>query len=258
MKILLTGGTGLLGKAFINELNHRDATYVSPTSTELNLLNFAAVDQFIATEKPDFIIHCAAYTSVDLAETERKECWDLNVNVLQNLLTYKLPIIHFSTDYVFNAPLSLPHSRESGNLQPFIIPPDYPRAPLNFYGQSKAAAEESLEEHNQDWWNIRTTWLYGPDGAGFPNKITQKVVNQDTVSVINDQYGRRTLTTDLAQFVLDNLGGLRTGHHHYQSPGPIHTWYDWAVELLGKEKVVPINPESLNLPAVRPKNSILI
>ena len=128
MKTFLTGGSGLLGKAFVTTMTDQGLNFVAPTSQALDLCDFATVDDFIKTEKPDQIIHCAAYTAVDLAETERKKCWDLNVSVLENLLKYKLPIIHFSTDYVFDTA-----------TQP--IPIDHERKPLNYYGETKMAAE---------------------------------------------------------------------------------------------------------------------
>lgn len=263
MKIFLTGGSGLLGRAFVKLLKAQAADFVAPSSTELNLLNFPAVDSFIQTKKPDLIIHCAAYTDVDRAETERDKCWALNVEVLENLLKYEIPIIHFSSDYVFDA-LVLKDGK------PFVIPPDYPRAPLNYYGESKVAAEELLEATQGDWWNVRTTWLYGENGEGFPTKIKAKAASQTKLQVINDQFGRKTLNTDLAAFVLDRLipgSALEPGitvlgrrNTHYQSPGPIHTWYDWAVEILRDWDgvLIPVSVTSLDLPAIRPKNSVLI
>jgi len=255
MKILLTGGTGLLGRAFVKLCTERGLDFFAPSSDTLDVLDFAAADAFIKTAKPDLIIHCAAYTAVDLAETEQEKCWALNVGALENLLIYKIPIVHFSSDYVFDAPVL-----KDG--KPFVINPDYPRAPLNFYGESKVAAEEALENSGIDWWNIRTTWLYSPDGEGFPEKIKERRVKGEALRVVNDQYGRKTLTTDLAQFVLDQVacpGGIEPRTNiHYQSPGPIHTWYDWACEIVNVDKVEPIKTEDLDLPAKRPKNSVLL
>lgn len=255
MHIFITGGSGLLGTAFAKLCKARAISYITPSSEQLDLLDFEKVNQFLATEKPDLIIHCAAYTAVDLAETEQSACWDLNVTALENLLKSSIPIVHFSTDYVFNAPLE---------LQP--IPIDYPRVPLNHYGKSKAAAEELLEACTQDWWNIRTTWLYGGAGAEFPMKIKQRATRQSKIEVINDQYGRKTRVQDLSKFILDNLNldlaesKLKKGHHHFQSPGPVITWYDWAQEILidWEGEIFPISTESLNLPAKRPQNSVLV
>ena len=247
MKILLTGGTGLLGKAFVKLLTEREMDFVAPTSAELDLCDYAAVDDFIARERPGQIIHCAAYTAVDLAETERKKCWNLNVEALCNLCSHGLPIVHFSTDYVFNTDET-------------PIPVDHERDPLNYYGETKAAAEEILEAYAGDWWNIRTTWLYGPKGEGFPEKISQRADNREQLTVVDDQFGRKTLSTDLAEFVLalnqSSNSRVRT-HLHYQSPGPIHSWYDWACEITDVE-IMPISTESLNLPAERPRNSVLV
>jgi len=255
MKIFLTGGTGLLGRAFVKILTERGISFVAPDSSNLDLLDTDAVDNFIKTEKPDQIIHCAAYTAVDLAETERKKCWDLNVSVLENLLIYNLPIVHFSTDYVFNT-----------DQKPVLI--DHERDPLNYYGETKAAAEERLENYTGTWHNVRTTWLYGPDGEGFPAKIKKKAESGEPLTVVDDQFGRKTLSTDLAEFVLGDLSpgsklpsepglNLSLGHHHYQSPGPVHSWYDWAREITDTE-IIPISAESLNLAARRPKNSVLV
>ncbi len=248
MKIFLTGGTGLLGRAFVDLMTERGLDFVAPTSDVLDLLDFETVNHFIATKKPDLILHCAAYTAVDQAETERKKCWDLNVEVLRNLLKSGCPIVHFSTDYVFDT-----------DLRP--IPVDQEREPLNYYGETKATAEELLESYQGDWYNIRTTWLYGPNGKGFPEKVKQRAASSEQLTVVDDQFGRKTLSTDLAVFVLNQLAspeGMEPGHHHYQSPGPVHSWYEWACELVGDENVIPINTASLNLPAQRPRNSVLV
>jgi len=252
MKIFLTGGSGLLGRAFVATLKARDIEFIAPSSSTLDLCDPAQVKTFMTTEKPDLIIHCAAYTAVDLAESEQDKCWAVNVSALEHLITYNVPIVHFSTDYVFDAFL-----KKDGHF--FVITPDYPRAPLNFYGESKVAAEEVLENSDIDWWNIRTTWLYGPDGEGFPEKIKKRAERDEQIAVVNDQYGRKTLTTDLAQFVMDEvLDSQPKKSLHYQSEGPIHTWYDWACELLPDTEITPVSAAEMNFAAKRPENSILL
>ncbi len=252
MRILLLGSSGLLGAEFLKILQREDVEHMAPTHHELDLLNFDQVDQFLARNFFDKILYCAAYTQVDQAETERGACERMNVTVLQNLLVHKRPIVHFSSDYVFNAPAGV------------SIPEDFPRDPLNFYGETKAQAEILLETSGVDFWNIRTSWLFGPGKENFVTKILKTSREQDVVEVVADQLGVPTYTPDLAEFVFAHF--LReqqpSGNYHIQGGGEPASWADFAEYILQKKKwegyVQRISSESQNRPAKRPKNSVLL
>ena len=252
MKVLLLGASGLLGSEFLNILKAQDEIeYVAPSHRELDVLNFQAVDQLLAHEYFDRILYCVAYTGVDQAEKEQGQCEQLNVDALRNLATHKRPLIHFSSDYIFNAPPGM------------AIPEDYSRNPLNFYGQSKAKAEEVLEHSGAPYWNIRTSWLFGATRENFVTRMLKIAKTQDQIQVVTDQIGRPTYVKDLAQYVVDYfiLQEPPTGHYHLQNGGEPVSRADFADFLLqriqwtGDLQRVPYAQFSER--AVRPKNSVL-
>lgn len=251
MKICLFGATGLLGSEFKQILIQENFELLAPNRGEVQLLNFEGTLEYLATHKPDLIINCAAYTEVDKAEHDADNCEELNVNVVRNLTKAGIPMIHFSTDYVFNAP---------ENLE---IPEDYPLDPQGKYAQSKAQAEEVLEKSEIDWWNIRTSWLFGPDGKNFVSTILKLSQDRNEFEIINDQIGRPTYAPDLARFIVDKFIKQiqETGHYHLQNSGDAVSWADFARYFLSLKNwpgtVKNISTEEYDAPADRPKNSVL-
>ncbi|MCF7830715.1 NAD(P)-dependent oxidoreductase [Candidatus Gracilibacteria bacterium] len=251
MKILLLGKTGLLGSEFPEILEKAQIEFVAPSHIELDLLDFAKVDQFLAGNFFDKILYCAAYTDVDKAETERGLCERMNVKALENILTHRRPIIHFSTDYVFNAPPN------------FSIPEDYERKTLNFYGQSKLQAEKLLETSNVPFWNVRPSWLFGKNKENFVTKILKLSQEQDVLKIVGDQIGRPTSTKDLAEFVVQNflLKTQEVGHFHLQNSGNPVSWAEFAKYFLKKKnwdgEIREISSDELEAKVIRPKNSVL-
>lgn len=261
MKILLLGGTGLLGGYFQAVFRTQSIDYLAPPREEFDILDHQKMVSFFRDhplEEFKLILHCAAYTNVEKAESDKRNCEAVNVQGLKNLLQYKLPIIHFSTDYVFgNFPKKTP------------IKENFPRFPINSYGDTKLHAEKLLERYDKPWWNIRTTWLFG-GGKCFVTRILQKslVPAVQKMGIINDQIGRPTYAKDLAEFVTAHfiLQTKDKGHYHAQNTGPITTWAQFADYFLGEfyrdtpeQKPVIIGEESENFPlqAERPKNSVL-
>jgi dTDP-4-dehydrorhamnose reductase len=252
MKILLLGKRGMLGSEFLKIMEEQNFDFQAPTHHELDLLDFNAVDRFLAREYFDRIIYCAAYTDVEGAEIERGACERMNVAALQNLLTHKQPIIHFSTDYVFSAPNNI------------AIPENYPREPLNFYGESKKQAEIVLETSGIDFWNIRTSWLFGMGRENFLTKIWRAAKENDVLEIVGDQIGRPTYTKDLAKFVLDYfiVNQQDSGHYHIQNSGDPVSWADFAKYFLEKKgwqgAIKTMSSEDRQYKAERPKNSVFM
>jgi dTDP-4-dehydrorhamnose reductase len=251
MKILLLGKSGLLGSEFPDILNREQIEYVAPSHHELDVLDFCSVDEFLAREYFDTIIYCIAYTDVDKAEIEQGLCEHLNVKALENILSHRQRIIHFSSEYVFNAPDGL------------AIPENFERQPCNVYGKTKLAAEQLLENSGIEFWNIRTSWLFGTKKENFISKILKKSVEENVIHVVADQIGRPTYTKDLAEYVVTHflLQTQNAGHYHLQNSGEALSWADYAEYVLQQKnwqgEIRNISSFDSQRKAPRPRNSLL-
>ncbi|MCF7917512.1 NAD(P)-dependent oxidoreductase [Candidatus Gracilibacteria bacterium] len=251
MRVLLLGKSGLLGSEFPSLLTQAGIEFLAPSHHELDVTHFDEVDRFMAREYFDKIIYCIAYTDVDKAEMERGLCEQLNVKALENILTHKRPIVHFSSEYVFNAPANVAVSEETK------------REPINFYGETKLRAEQALEKSGVSFWNIRTSWLFGTGKENFVTRILKKSLEEDVIEVVADQVGRPTYAKDLAEFVFRHfiLSTLESGHYHLQNSGDGISWADFAEYFLQKRgwqgEIRNIASTDLIRPARRPLNSLL-
>ncbi len=249
MKILLLGATGLLGSEFLRILKCEQADFLAPSHQELDILNSAEVQKFFAKYSIDLIIDCVAWTAVDEAEKSREKCHQLNVEGLKTLLQSHTPLIHFSTDYVFAG-------------QPDdILTENFPRNPLNYYGETKLEAEKLLENYDTSWWNIRTSWLFGAGGKNF---ITTILADSSPKKIVADEVGRPTSAQNLAEFVWTEFiqNNLPSGHYHCQNTGEPVSWANLA-KFCYQQKNLPteiteISAKKLNRPVRRPTNSVLV
>lgn len=259
MNIFVAGGSGLLGTYFQRALAQHEIRFSAPSSQELNLAHTQKVRQFFGSRSFDIIVNCAAYTKVEEAESAHREAETGNITLVKNLIATGVPMIHFSTDYVF------------GNFPPFTeIEEDYPRFPINYYGGTKLRGELLLElESTQDWWNIRTSWLFGGHDC-FVSKIIERSKTQKNLSFIHDQIGRPTYAKDLVTFVIKHfiLADKKpdTGHYHLQNTGSVTHWAEFADYFLTqyyadrldqKPTIETLQAEFWPFVADRPKNSVL-
>lgn len=252
MKILVTGTTGQLGHDVKAELLHRGHEVLSPTQKELNVTDMNAVFEYIELERPDYVIHCAAYTAVDKAQEEFFKCHDVNASgtrtVAKNCGRLDIPLLYVSTDYVFDG---------SGE-KPFEA--DNKKGPLNEYGLSKLAGEEAVKSFCQKFYIVRTSWVFGENGGNFVKTILRIAESKDTITVVDDQIGSPTYTKDLAVILCDITFSGKYGIYHATNEG-FCSFFDFAkkiVELAGLNTVIkPISSEKYNAPAKRPKNSRL-
>ena len=183
MKILITGKSGQLGRALCDQL--RAGHEVAATDrNELDIRDEKAVNKFITSMAPDAIINAAAYTAVDLAETEASDCWAVNaqgpVHLARAATQRGTRLIHFSTDYVFDGLAITPYS-EACNA-----------APLSTYGRSKLAGDQGVLSSGAAAIVLRTGWLYSGHGPSFVQTILNKLMNGDSLRVVNDQWGTPT------------------------------------------------------------------
>lgn len=250
--ILVAGGAGMLGKLFFG---NSDIKVFS--KGEFDITRFNQMDKVVENFRPRVIINCAAFTNVAGAETQVEKAWQLNVEGVGNLIKlcnkHNVHLIHISSDYVFGD-----HSNKP-------LAPGFRRSPLNNYGLSKAEGEKLIENSAIDFTIIRSSWLFGINGEGFPKAIIEGIRSNGSVHVVNDQFGGPTPAFDLANFCISlaRLSEHRdiSGIFHF-SGQPYVSWYEFAKFILSKSgepgSVLPQKSESINDGVSRPRNSRLL
>lgn len=257
MKILVTGSNGQLGNE-IRELasNYPNYRFLFTDVAELDITDEATVNAFIAADKPDAIINCAAYTAVDKAETQEDLAFLINAKAAEILAKaakkHYAFLVHVSTDYVFDGKGYLPLSETDA------------RNPLSVYAKSKFQGEEEIMKNASKAMIIRTSWLYSPFGANFMKTMLKYGSERDSLRVVFDQVGSPTYARDLALAILENLQEAAqengTNIYHFSNEG-VTSWYDFALAILEmsgiKCNVEAIVTAEYPLPAIRPFYSVL-
>lgn len=249
MIVLVTGGSGQLGKAVVEELNNRNHTVLAPSSMELDIVDKNSVQKYFANNKFDAIIHCAAYTKVDDAEITENwvRVFDVNSVGTKNLANNtNAKFVYISTDYVFKGDGDKPWK------------PNDVTIPLNNYGRSKLGGEYSLENYPRKY-IVRISWLFG-DGKNFVNTMLS-LKDKESINVVNDQIGRPTYTKDLSRLLVDMVESDKYGTYNVSNEGQYISWYDFAKEIFNQKsittKVNPVSSSDYPTKAERPKNSRL-
>jgi len=254
-RILLLGGSGILGSEVLNQLQVSNIDYVSPRSSDLDIRDRGSLESFIADFKPNWIINCAAWTNVDGAEDSFDSALELNSLAVKNIAEvakkYECPVVHISTDYVFDGESSDSYSETA------------PVNPVNRYGQSKLQGETALlEAIPERAYIIRTSWLYGTTGKNFVKSILKNALAEGRIQVIQDQVGSPTNSEDLARGIIALLQQPPpAGIYHFSNLGEI-SWYEFAVriyELAGRDVrlVEPIASTIYSSKVKRPSHSVL-
>tara|TARA_B100000795_G_scaffold264305_1_gene244646 strand:- start:322 stop:1188 length:867 start_codon:yes stop_codon:yes gene_type:complete len=256
IKVLVTGGNGQLGKCF----NYIKSEYPKIKfhfldRKELDITDYQSILDYFKKNKINFIINCAAYTSVDMAEEEPRKAKEINVLGLGNLIkvseSHKIKLIHLSTDYVFNG-LDLKEIKE-----------DHIPDPMGVYGKTKLEGENLILKSKSGAIIIRTSWLFSPFGNNFVKTILKLAKSSNKISVINDQWGKPTCGLDLANTILKLIyssKSFKNKIYHYSNKGVI-SWFDFAkaiIELSGsKITLVPIKSFEYYTKTIRPKHVTL-
>jgi dTDP-4-dehydrorhamnose reductase len=253
--IVLLGASGMLGRAMAAALDARGWPVLAPTRHRLDLADAASIAAFPwppGHAAPWHIINCAAWTDVDGAEEREAEATTVNAQALRALANARGPrtiLVSFSTDYVFDGSARTPYA------------PDHPRRPLNAYGRGKAAGEAVLEAlPDSRWLNIRTSWLHAPWGTSFVRTMARLLHERPEVRVVDDQRGRPTSVTHLADATLRLLAMGHAGHWHVCDGGDC-TWFDLALAIArltdAPAAVLPCGTAEFPRPAQRPAFSVL-
>lgn len=249
MKFYITGANGQLGYDLNKLLTSKGYEVLATDKDSVDILNENEVVKSITEFNPDVIIHCAAWTAVDLAEDEEKLCYDVNVVGTKNIVSAAKEIdaklIYISTDYVFDG-------SKDGEYEV-----DDAKGPLSVYGKTKLEGEELVSLLSKHF-IVRISWVFGINGNNFIKTMIKLGKDRDKLTVINDQIGSPTYTADLSKLLLEMSLSEKYGTYHATNEGYC-TWAEFAREIF---KVTGLNVEVENIltsqyptKATRPMNS---
>ena len=275
MKVFVTGVGGQLGHDVMNELHKRGFEGIgsdiapqysgvadgSPVTTmpyiQLDITDAQAVSSVLHTVRPDAVIHCAAWTAVDLAEDADKveKVRAINVGGTRNIAAackaLGCKMLYLSTAYVFDGQGTAPWQPDCKDYKP-----------LNVYGQTKLEGELAVANTLDKYFIVRIAWVFGLNGKNFIKTKLNVGKNYATVRVVNDQIGTPTYTLDLSRLLVDMIETEKYGYYHATNEGGYISWYDFACEIFRQAgldtKVIPVTTEEYGLSkAARPFNSRL-
>lgn len=249
-KILVTGANGQLGREIARQATGKCELILTDYDT-LDITDEVAVRNLFKQIKPTAVIHGAAYTQVDKAESDIDNAFRVNVigsqNIAAGCLETGARMVYVSTDYVFDGTSVTPY-REFDKVNPQSV-----------YGKTKWQGEEIVRQLLGRHYILRTAWLYG-DGTNFVRTMLQLAATNDTIRVVDDQVGTPTSTVDLAKIIFNLLDSDSYGTYHATCQGHC-SWYQFACEIFrqtGKNlKVVPVTTDEFPRPAKRPAHAIL-
>lgn len=275
MKVFVTGVCGQLGHDVMNELARRgyegigsdiapeysgvaDGTYVTTAPyIQLDITDEAAVSRVFAEVKPDAVIHCAAWTAVDIAEDEDKQEKVFAINALGTRYIAEAcrrlgcKMMYISTDYVFNGQGETPWQPDCK---------DY--APLSVYGKTKLEGELAVSGLLEKYYIVRIAWVFGLNGKNFIKTMLSLGQKYDSLRVVCDQIGTPTYTLDLARLLVDMIETEKYGYYHATNEGGYISWADFAKEIFRQAgmdtQIIPVTTAEYGLSkAARPFNSRL-
>ena len=250
MRVFVTGVKGQLGYDVMNELEKQGLEGIGVDIDEMDITDADQVNKVIKEAAPDAVIHCAAYTAVDVAEDNEEICRKVNAQGTENIAKVceelDIKMMYISTDYVFNGQGERPWE------------PDDEREPLNVYGQTKYEGELAIEEHVKKFFTVRIAWVFGVNGKNFIKTMLNLGKTHDHLTVVDDQTGSPTYTYDLARLLVDMIQTDKYGRYHATNEG-ICTWYEFACEIFKQAgmnvSVAPVSSDEYPAKAKRPFNS---
>ena len=275
MKFFVTGVAGQLGHDVMNELAKRGyegvGSDIAPQYSGvedgssvtampyigMDITDAKAVRETILSVKPDVVVHCAAWTAVDLAEDEDKKekVYAINVKGTQNIADVckelDCKVIYISTDYVFNGQGTEPWQPDCKDYQP-----------LNVYGKTKLEGELAISNTVSKYFIVRIAWVFGLNGKNFIKTMLSVGKTHDEVRVVNDQIGTPTYTYDLSRLLVDMAETDKYGYYHATNEGGYISWYDFTCEIYKQAglstKITPVTTAEYGVSkAARPFNSRL-
>jgi len=260
MVVLVTGANGQLGQAIQSiSGNYPEIDFVFCDSSTLDITNVNQIKETFKQFKPNYCINAAAYTAVDKAESEPEKAFSINVTGAKNLAEVckenNTILLHVSTDFVFDGNKKVPYSEE-----------DIPN-PTGVYGQTKLDGEKAIQQTFDNYFIIRTSWVYSQFANNFMKTMLRLGSERDSLSVVNDQIGTPTNAVDLAEVlvkVIKTYNSQLTTHnfgiYNFSNEGQC-SWYDFAKKIFEINDIEidlkPISTSSYPTPAKRPAFSVL-
>ena len=252
MKIIVTGSRGQLGSDVTAQLKTEGIEVIEASLPEIDITDSNAVENLVAESRADGVIHCAAYTNVDLAESEKELCRKINVdgtlNIARSCKNHDIPLLFTSTDYVFSGEGNTPFETDSE------------KAPCNFYGESKLGGENAVIENCDKYFILRISWVFGENGKNFVKTMLRLAETKSEINVVADQIGSPTYTKDLAVLICQMIKSDKYGVYHATNEG-FCSWADFAEKIMEYSdlpvKINRISSDEYKSAAVRPLNSRL-
>ncbi len=250
MKIIVTGANGQLGSDVVAEFEKNGHTVVPADIAQLDITDFSAVEDFFENKKPEAVIHCAAYTNVDGAETEKEICKKINADGTENIARmcqkHGAKLLYTSTDYVFDG---------KGTSE---FETDSETSPCNYYGETKLMGENLIKEICDKYFIVRISWVFGKNGKNFVKTMLRLSQERDELTVVCDQIGSPSYTPDLAKLFRQMIETEKYGTYHATNEN-FCSWAEFASEIIrisgAKSKITPVSSAEYKTVAVRPLNS---
>lgn len=262
MKLLLTGAHGQVGSEIVTLCHHENIDLISASHQQCDIVDLNNVDHYLTTHHPDVVINAAAYTAVDRAETEQQLAFNVNTQGASNLAKVcnelSIPLIHISTDYVFD-----------GNSQLPYVETDTP-LPQGIYASSKWQGEQAIQEICEKHIIVRVSWVFGAHGHNFVKTILRLAQERDELKIVADQFGCPTYAGHIAEVLINisqqiNPQFKQWGIYHYCDQ-PATNWYNFAEAIVKSanelfpiraKTIIPITTDEYPTPVKRPAYSVL-
>ncbi|PER75495.1 dTDP-4-dehydrorhamnose reductase [Bacillus cereus] len=252
MKVLVTGAKGQLGQDVVSLLKEQTWEVFGFGREELNITDEKQVSEKVLLIQPDIIIHTAAYTQVDQAESDEEAAFKVNAEgtkyLAQAAEAVGAKFCYVSTDYVFDGTKDTPYKADDQTN------------PQTVYGKSKLVGEQYTQEYCSKSYIVRTSWVFGLYGNNFVKTMLRLAEENKELGIVHDQVGSPTYTTDLARFIISLVQTDKYGVYHGSNSG-VCSWYEFAKEIFKQSNIeIVVNPlktEDFPRPAARPKYSVL-
>ncbi|MCR6855252.1 dTDP-4-dehydrorhamnose reductase [Paenibacillus jamilae] len=252
MKVLVTGAKGQLGQDVLCLLENQPWEVFGFGREELDITNEEQVREKVLAIKPNIIIHTAAYTQVDQAESDEETTFKVNAEgtkyLAQAAEAVEAKFCYVSTDYVFDGTNNEPYKTNDETN------------PQTIYGKSKLAGEQYTSEYCSKYFVVRTSWVFGLHGNNFVKTMLRLADERSELEVVSDQFGSPTYTNDLARFIIELVETNKYGIYHASNSG-VCSWYEFAKEIFRQSNrnvnVNAISTAEFQRPAQRPAYSVL-